>query len=116
VSKVRPKCTFDVTILFHVGQMNWAQRGQPTLQLGAGQSCRHFASSEWCVVVLSFKHILVKHTHLNTFPSPFCSKNKLGAAGAEELIKGNWPELLVLNIRWDELHADMHSFGEFYMA
>ncbi len=54
--------------------------------------------------------------HLHTFPSPFCSKNKLGAAGAEELVKGNWPELLVLIIRWDELHADMHSFGEFYTA
>ena len=35
----------------------------------------------------------------------FYSKNKLGAAGAKELVKGDWPELRVLNIRWDALHA-----------
>jgi hypothetical protein len=29
--------------------------------------------------------------------------DKLGAAGAEELAKGDWPELRVLNIGWDEL-------------
>jgi hypothetical protein len=36
---------------------------------------------------------------VNILPHPFCSHNQLGAAGAEELVKGDWPELCLLNIR-----------------
>jgi hypothetical protein len=36
--------------------------------------------------------------------SPFCRHNRPyvseGAANAEELVKGDWPELRVLDIRW----------------
>jgi hypothetical protein len=35
-----------------------------------------------------------------TFPPHSCRYNKLGAAGAKELVKGNWPELRVLDIGW----------------
>jgi hypothetical protein len=35
-----------------------------------------------------------------SFLLPFCSYSGLGAAGAEELVKGNWPELKILKIRW----------------
>ncbi len=80
------------------------------------RSCGVLCNCTLPMVVLSFKHVLANHTHLHTIISPFYSTNKLGAAGAEELVKGNWPELMVLNIRWDELHAYMHSFGECYTA
>jgi hypothetical protein len=35
-----------------------------------------------------------------TFPPHSCRYNKLGAAGAKELVKGDWPELRVLHIGW----------------
>jgi hypothetical protein len=55
-----------------------------------------------------------KHTRSGvTVPTPFCRHNRsyyfqprdkrLGAAGAKELVKGDWPKLRLLNIRWDEL-------------
>jgi hypothetical protein len=31
---------------------------------------------------------------------PLCSDDNLDAVGAEELVKGDWPELRILNIRW----------------
>ncbi len=34
-----------------------------------------------------------------TFFRPFCSNNQLAAAGAEELVNGDWPELQQLEIR-----------------
>ncbi len=40
------------------------------------------------------------HKQLDACHTPFCSYNKLGAAGAEELVKGDWPELRILNIGW----------------
>jgi hypothetical protein len=46
---------------------------------------------------------LFTNIHLRTFPPPFYSKNKLGAAGAKELVKGDWPELRVLKIGWGGL-------------
>ena len=45
-SKVRLKCLLDVTILVHAVGISWVQRGQPTLQVGAGQSCRSSSLSE----------------------------------------------------------------------
>jgi hypothetical protein len=36
----------------------------------------------------------------STFSPHSCRHNKLGAAGAEELVKGDWPELRVLDIGW----------------
>jgi len=40
------------------------------------------------------------HKQLDACHIPFCSDNKLGAAGAEELVKGDWPELRILTIWW----------------
>ncbi len=40
------------------------------------------------------------HKQLDACHIPFCSFNELGAAGAEELVKGNWPELRILAMRW----------------
>jgi hypothetical protein len=37
------------------------------------------------------------------FPPHSYSANKLGSAGAKELVKGDWPELRVLNIGWGVL-------------
>ena len=50
---------------------------------------------------------MLDYVHPTAFPSHSSSKNKLGSAGAKELVKGDWPELRVLDIRWDELHAAM---------
>lgn len=35
------------------------------------------------------------------FAPPSCSINQLGAVGAVEVVKGNWPELCILDLRWD---------------
>ncbi len=43
---------------------------------------------------------LTYHKQHNACRIPFCSQNELRAAGAEELVKGDWPELRILNIRW----------------
>ena len=37
------------------------------------------------------------------FSFPLCSKNQLGAAGAAQLAKGNWPALRILDIGWEML-------------
>jgi hypothetical protein len=37
---------------------------------------------------------------LNSLFHPFLRRNLLGAAGAEALVKGRWPELCTLNIGW----------------
>jgi hypothetical protein len=34
---------------------------------------------------------------------PSCSRNSLGGAGAEGLVKGDWSELHILDIRWVEM-------------
>jgi hypothetical protein len=46
----------------------------------------------------------------STFPYHSCSLNQLGAAGAKELVKGDWPELRLLNIGWEWAgDAALHS-------
>jgi hypothetical protein len=57
------------------------------------------------MVALSVKHMLVHHIHLHTFPSFFCRDNKLGAAGAKELVKADWPELRLLDIGWGDVRC-----------
>ncbi len=43
---------------------------------------------------------VVHHKQLHACQMPFCSNNNVGAAGAEELVKCDWAELRILNIRW----------------
>jgi hypothetical protein len=40
-----------------------------------------------------------------------CSQSNLGIAGAKELVKVDWPELRLLNIRWGGL-AMLHCFQQ----
>jgi hypothetical protein len=40
------------------------------------------------------------HQQLDAYHIPFYSNNMLDVAGAEELVKGGWPELRVLKIGW----------------
>jgi hypothetical protein len=99
VSKARLEFCRDVVILFHAAAICWGEKGQPTLQLGAGQTCRSSTLSECCMAAFSVKHVLfdesIKFSLLH-----YCRNNHLGAAGAEELVKGDWPELRVLSIGW----------------
>ncbi len=49
---------------------------------------------------MMFQAHVAHHKQHDACHIPFCSFNKLGAAGAEELVKGKWPELKILEIRW----------------
>jgi hypothetical protein len=42
-------------------------------------------------------------SHLSTLPPPCCRYNQLGPAGAEELVKRDWPELRTLDVGWGGL-------------
>jgi hypothetical protein len=42
---------------------------------------------------------------MHTFPPHSCRFNKLGAAGAEELVKVDWPELRLLEIGWVDVRC-----------
>jgi hypothetical protein len=58
----------------------------------------HFVSiAEWGI---KRKAHVAHHKQLEACHIPFCSDNKLGAVGAEELVKGDWPELRILTIWW----------------
>jgi hypothetical protein len=102
---VRLQHSPHVSIPFHAVSHSWMQKLWHTLQLHAGPSCRSFTCGKRCLVALSVKHMLVCHKHLHTFPSTFCRGNKLGAAGAKELVKRDWPELRVLSIGWGDVRC-----------
>jgi hypothetical protein len=44
------ECYIDVSTSFRAGPIPWVQRGQPTLQLGAGPSCRSSTFGECCMI------------------------------------------------------------------
>jgi hypothetical protein len=46
------------------------------------------------------RHILSHHMHLIKSPPIFIRHNNLGAACAKDLVKGDWPELQLLDMRW----------------
>jgi hypothetical protein len=48
------------------------------------------------------KQALFDHAQPTTASSHSCRYNSLVAAGAMKLVKGDWPELRVLSIGWDE--------------
>jgi hypothetical protein len=47
------------------------------------------------------QHVLFQLLQTRSFPPPSSSQNELGASDAEELAKGDWPELQILDITWD---------------
>ncbi len=51
--------------------------------------------AQWCMKCQA--HV-AHHKQHDACHIPFCSDNDLGAAGAEELVKGDWPELRILKI------------------
>jgi hypothetical protein len=48
------------------------------------------------------KQAMFDNVQPTTFSCNSCRYNNLGAAGAKKLVRGDWPELRVLDIGWDE--------------
>jgi hypothetical protein len=49
------------------------------------------------------RHILFYNMHLVKLPAHFYRYNHLDAVCAKDLVKGDWPELRVLAIRWGDV-------------
>jgi hypothetical protein len=70
------------------------------LQLDGGQNCKSWTFREYSQGGMKCQAHIAHHKQLDACHIPFCSYNYMGAEGAKELVKGDWPELRILNIRW----------------
>jgi hypothetical protein len=95
----------------HAGKMVWAAKERPSFQQDAGQSCRSCKLGECCCNVIPRRGVASITSVLAPSPPPSCRGNELGAAGAEELVKGCWPELQLLVIRWVGWSGGMVTSG-----